>query len=417
MLGGVSVGSPSLRKVLAVKIRLKSGFKHGRHMNRARGYKDRPTSISSRLLRAQDDERRRISRELHDTVGQSLAAVKMNLQRLIASHKFENGINEDIQQCIGVVEQATNEVRTVSYLLHPPTLDIAGLGSAIEWYGEGFAKRSGIQVEVELPANLPRLSMDSETALFRIVQESLTNVHRYAGASNVSIHVSIAQNELRLEVRDDGRGITKNVLRFKQGSKRGVGVGISGMRERLHELDGRLEIRTGNWGTRVTAYLPNLKEQLCDPNPQVFPESPTVVAPAPSVSLKRILIVDDHELMRRGVRDLIEQESDLEICDEASSAAEAIEKILDQNPDLVILDLNMPGGNGWHVIREIRKLGLSTRIVILTAYELETLFYTATAAGCDGVVIKSRASIDLMAAIHAISNGQKFFQRPRPVGR
>jgi CheY-like chemotaxis protein len=196
-----------------------------------------------------------------------------------------------------------------------------------------------------------------------------------------------------------------------------VGVGISGMRERLHELDGRLEIRTGNWGTRVTAYLPNLKEQLCDPNPQVFPESPTVVAPAPSVSLKRILIVDDHELMRRGVRDLIEQESDLEICDEASSAAEAIEKILDQNPDLVILDLNMPGGNGWHVIREIRKLGLSTRIVILTAYELETLFYTATAAGCDGVVIKSRANRDLMAAIHAISNGQKFFQRPRPVGR
>lgn len=397
-------------KSLAVKVRLKPGFKRSRRKNRAGG-KVRPTSISSRLLRAQDDERRRISRELHDTVGQSLAAVKMNLQRLAASHLSDNSLSEDVQECALVIEQAVNEVRTVSYLLHPPTLDISGLRSAIEWYGEGFAKRSGIQVEVKLPSNLPRLSMDCETALFRIVQESLTNVHRYAGASNVWIRVSIAQNELRLEIRDNGCGIEKKVLRVKRGSKPGLGVGISGMRERLHELGGRLEIRTGNWGTRVTACLSNLKKQLCEVNPQIFQEPPTVEASARSVALKRILIVDDHELMRRGVRDLIEQETDIEVCDEASSAAEAIAKILNDKPDLVILDLNMPGGNGWRVIREIRKLALPTRVIIFTAYEYEELSQGGAVAGCDGVVIKSKASTDLIAAIRAVSNGQKFFHR------
>ncbi len=210
--------------------------------------------LSSRLMRLQDDERRRISRELHDSVGQHLSLAKMSLQSF--SKSLPNGDANSQRLFLETeetIEAAIRETRTVSYLLHPPLLDELGLMAAVRWYAEGFRKRSGIYLEVEVPVQLPRLAGDKETVLFRIVQESLTNIHRHSGASNAFITITVTENLLQLEVRDNGKGIADpDFSRLSGGTP---GVGISGMRERLSELGGQLKISNEN-GTRVIATLP-----------------------------------------------------------------------------------------------------------------------------------------------------------------
>ena len=212
--------------------------------------------LSSQLMHLQDDERRRISRELHDSVGQHLALAKMSLQAL--ANSLPNGDAKSHRLLVEteeIFEAAIRETRTVSYLLHPPLLDELGLVAAVRWYTEGFKQRSGIDLKLDVPAELPRLASDKETALFRIVQETLTNIHRHSGASKASITIAIHENVLWLEVCDDGKGIADpNSAASSDGTIK-FGVGIPGMRERLSELDGDLKISSGN-GTRVIATLP-----------------------------------------------------------------------------------------------------------------------------------------------------------------
>lgn len=366
-------------------------------------------SISSKILRAQDEERRRISRELHDSIGQSLTAVKMNLASLARCAGAENKTR--IEECMSILEQSITEVRTVSYLLHPPMLDLAGLSSAIEWYVQGFSERSGIEVITDLES-LPRLSRPVETALFRVVQECLTNVHRYSGATRVKIAVLLAGNELSLEVKDNGHGIPQNRLRRATDRTRGMGVGIPGMRERLRELGGNLEIRSGKSGTRIIAIVPQITDRFLT-RAITPPDSGAVPAGdlrENTPGQKRVLIVDDHEVIRRGVRDLFKDEIDVHVCGEASNSGDAIEMIQSLDPDLVILDLQMPGDSGWTVISELRKLALRTSVIIFTAFDYEGLARTVRLAGCQGVVIKSKASSDLIVAVRAVLRGGAFFE-------
>ena len=212
--------------------------------------------LSSQLMHLQDDERRRISRELHDSVGQHLALAKMSLQAF--ANSLPNGNTESqrlLLETEEIFEAAIRETRTVSYLLHPPLLDEVGLVAAVHWYTEGFKQRSGIDLKVDVPVELPRLASEKETALFRIVQESLTNIHRHSGASKASITIAVHENVLRMEVCDDGKGMADpNSLASSDGNVK-FGVGIPGMRERLRELDGNLKISSEN-GTQVIATLP-----------------------------------------------------------------------------------------------------------------------------------------------------------------
>jgi PAS domain S-box-containing protein len=210
-------------------------------------------SLSGRILTLQDDERRRIARGLHDSLGQYLAALKMNLDRLSASGNSSAGLSSE---CSAIVDNCLTETRTISYLLHPPLLDEAGFGSAARWYVEGFAERSGIKVNLSLPPELQRLHQDVETALFRAVQEALTNVHRHSGGSRVEITLSLDGKRIRLEVKDDGRGIPqKHLKRLTEGTA-DAGVGIAGMRERMRELGGSLDIESDRTGTKVVIKVP-----------------------------------------------------------------------------------------------------------------------------------------------------------------
>jgi signal transduction histidine kinase len=213
--------------------------------------------LSGRILELQDVERRKIARELHDSVGQFLAALKLNLSRLQRRETECSQQNRPLlTESIELTERAILEVRTISHLLHPPLLDELGFQSAARWYVEGFAKRSGIQVELKMEEELlERMPREVELALFRVLQESLTNVHRHANASRVDIEMRRVQDEAILAVRDNGKGITPKVLENFRARQAG-GIGLAGMRERLAELGGRLELDSGAGGTQIRAVLP-----------------------------------------------------------------------------------------------------------------------------------------------------------------
>lgn len=209
-------------------------------------------ALSARLLRVQDDERRRIARELHDSLGQYLTAAKINVDLLAGSPDGSDRVQETQQ----LLERAISDTRTLSHLLHPPLLDEAGLASAARWYVEGFGRRSGIEVTLDVPPELPRLSSPVETTLFRILQETLTNVHRHSGSRGVDVRLSVDDSKVELTVRDYGKGIPEKVLtRFRQ-SGGYVGVGLAGIRERIKELGGTLEIHSSTSGSAVTVRIP-----------------------------------------------------------------------------------------------------------------------------------------------------------------
>jgi two-component system NarL family sensor kinase len=205
-----------------------------------------------RLLELQDQERRKFSRELHDSLGQYLVGAKMNLA-ILAKSVPDNTL---IAECIKLLDQAMTETRTISHLLHPPLLDETGFGSAAKWYVEGFAKRSGIQTGLDMPADFDRLPSSLELVLFRVLQESLTNVHRHSRSRKADVSVRLSEDKVVLRVRDYGKGIPQDVLdRFRRNGAHG-GVGLAGMRERIHELGGQLEMNSDSRGTQVVATLP-----------------------------------------------------------------------------------------------------------------------------------------------------------------
>ena len=212
--------------------------------------------LSLRLMTLQDEERRHMARELHDTAGQTLAAIKMSIALIQKQEKPRPELQVLLDDLDALADAALQEVRTTSYLLHPPLLDEAGIASAARWFAEGFARRSGIELECEIAADLERPTRDCELVLFRVLQESLTNVHRHSGASAASIRLQRDADELQLEIRDNGKGIAVEQLRSLDSSAGKMSVGITGMRERVRQLGGHLEIRSSGSGTAVCVTLP-----------------------------------------------------------------------------------------------------------------------------------------------------------------
>jgi PAS domain S-box-containing protein len=210
--------------------------------------------FASRLQHIQDEERKRIARELHDSVGQLLAAIGMNINIVQAqSHKLDSKAAHAVSDNARLVEQVSSEIRTISHLLHPPLLDLAGLASALRWYVDGFSERSHIKVDLEVPADLGRLPSDTEIAIFRIVQECLTNIHRHSGSATAAIRMYQEDERLIVQVEDRGKGIPAEKQRELELGRGGVGFG--GMRERVRQLGGTLEIRSQESGTLVSVTL------------------------------------------------------------------------------------------------------------------------------------------------------------------
>ncbi len=207
--------------------------------------------LTGRLLQLQDAERRKFSRELHDSLGQYLVGVKMNLE-MFATQRDDRLLAEAIQ----LLGQSIAETRTISHLLHPPLLDEAGFTSAAKWYLEGFAQRSGIEVKLDLPEDAGQLPKPVALGLFRVLQESLTNIHRHSDSAKAEVVLNILANQVLLRIRDYGKGISPELLRNFHVKGTHSGVGWAGMRERMHELGGELSIQPCSPGTLISVTIP-----------------------------------------------------------------------------------------------------------------------------------------------------------------
>ena len=368
-------------------------------------------SLTARLLRVQDEERRRLARDLHDTTGQEIAFIVLSLERLLKSQNhIPPETRNSISESITWIRKVENEIRTLSYLLHPPLLDEMGLASALNWFIEGFSKRTGIEVELIIQEGVPRMSAVHEMALFRMVQESLTNVFRHSGSSVARVRLTKSGEAIFLAVQDEGKG-------FAAGANGAAtpGVGIQGMRGRLQPLGGSLELITSPNGSSIVASVPWRSSdgaelmRLPEESAETPEMQPAALHRRQVSSPNRILIADDHEIARQGIRALLAARADLEICGEAASGTDAIEKIIDLRPDLAILDVSMPKGGGTSVATYIRTHNLPVKVIFYTTYAAQRLEYAARAMGCDGFVTKSNASDDLLRAVTAVLEGGKFF--------
>ncbi len=208
--------------------------------------------LTSRLLQMQDEERRKFSRELHDSLGQYLAGVKMNLDMFSQAKPNDELLSKAIQ----LLDQSIAETRTISHLLHPPLLDEIGFASAAKWYLEGFSERSGVEVKVDIPDNLGRLPRHLELGLFRVLQESLTNIHRHSKSAKAEVTLKPYGEKIILQVKDYGKGISPELLRTFRTKGTTFGVGLTGMRERVRELGGQLDIQSNPAGTQISVTLP-----------------------------------------------------------------------------------------------------------------------------------------------------------------
>jgi two-component system, NarL family, sensor kinase len=213
-------------------------------------------TLTGRLMRAQDDERRRIAQLLHETTAQDLAALKMHLARLVRTDAGLSGADRAaLTESIELAERSMSGIRTLSYLLHPPFLDEAGLLSALRWYAAGFAKRSGMKVDLDLPSTFERLPQDVETTLFRVVQEALINIHHHADSPTALIRLRVEDHRLLLEIVDRGRGMPSTTIEQLPAGGGALGVGVAGMRERLQQIGGTFDIESSDRGTTVRAQV------------------------------------------------------------------------------------------------------------------------------------------------------------------
>jgi signal transduction histidine kinase len=210
--------------------------------------------LSHSLMTAQDEERRRISRELHDGLGQDLTAVKMILGGLVQPNQLKDSTeNKTIAEVLSMMDSAIEQVRTMSHLLHPPLLDEMGLLSALRWYTEGFAKRSGVETVLDVPKNFPRLEPEIEMAIFKIVQESLTNVFRHAEAKRAVVQLEERDGNALISIEDNGKGVGSGAEELHPNS---YGIGVIGIKQRAAEYDGQVTLRNTGSGTRVEVKIP-----------------------------------------------------------------------------------------------------------------------------------------------------------------
>ena len=231
-------------------------------------------ALNAKMTLLQEEERRRIARDLHDSVGQLLAAISMNHATVqLESSRLSARAAQCLQENADMVEEVSKQIRTISYLLHPPLLDEAGLEPALRCFVDGFAKRSDIAVSLQISPNLGRLPQEAEICIFRVVQECLTNVHRHSGSRTAAVRVSREKTYVRVEMEDAGKGMSLPASRL--GTSTPAGVGVLGMRERLRNLGGTLDIHSSNQGTHLTAVLPTPRSDSSD----------LPAASAPSVSV------------------------------------------------------------------------------------------------------------------------------------
>jgi two-component system sensor histidine kinase UhpB len=339
---------------------------------------ERATS-SARVLLAQEAERRRIAQELHDEVGQGMTAILLVLKR--AADDAPEPLRGELHQAQEITRASLDEVRRLVRRLRPGVLDDLGLVSALTSLTQDFATHTGLRVVRRFATDLPVLDPETELVLYRVAQESLTNAARHADAARIEVALRRSGEAVTLEITDDGRGIEALC----------EGAGIRGMRDRPRP---HLHARHRN---PRPPHRPRLQEAAL-----------TMSEPTPAATPIRILLADDHALVRRGVRLILDREPDLEVVAEAGDGAEAIEAARSERVDLAVLDIAMPRLTGLQATRELAALKPGLRILMLTMHDNEQYLFQALKAGACGYVLKSVADRDLVAACRAAMRDEPF---------
>ena len=325
--------------------------------------------LTGTLLQTQDEERRRIARELHDGVGQLVVAMSMTLSNIVGEkEKLSPAARQTLDQSLALIDQASREIRTMSHLLHPPLLDEVGLDSALRWYIEGFSERSKITVRTEMaPGFTDDLPRELALSVFRIVQESLTNIHRHSESLTAFVKIDRAPGKITLIVEDQGKGIPADVQsRISSGET--AGVGLRGMRERIRQFDGQLEFHSGPQGTRIVAILPVESEPQSAGRTVLSPDvdsTPSGSIAAESAQQPATILCIDDEASGLLARRLLLESAGYRVI-EAHSGPEGIRLFKSEQVSVVILDYWMSGMKGTAVAAELKRINPNIPIIVLS---------------------------------------------------
>ncbi len=352
--------------------------------------------LTGRLLNLQDEERRRIARDLHDSTAQTLNCLVLNLAYIDKEAQLRGfpGASKMLNESMSLAQEAAKEVRDVSHLLYPPALDQMGLAAAIEWHAQRASDVSGIEITLDIPAEVPRLPREMEVALFRVLQESLENIRRHSGSRTAQVRLIPNGESIVLEIEDQGQGMPAGVFSEKIDNVATLGVGVAGMRERLRQLGGRVEIESGPEGTIVRAYVADPGAAAARKNAQETP--------------LRVLVVDDSAIVRRVVSELLGTDPEFHVVGEAANGDQAVERAVELQPDIILLDITLPQMGGIDAARKIGFVVPNARIVAFSQDDSTRTVREARSAGAVGYVLKSDASRDLMRGIKSVIEGKPF---------
>ena len=347
----------------------------------------------NQVVTAQEVERQRIARELHDATGQSLTALGLGLRgletRLENEDQADSALVGQVRELKSFSTNALGELKDIIADLRPAILDDMGLAAALKWYVQAYEKRRSIQSTFVLQGTPVRLPSEIETVLFRINQEALTNIAKHAGAAHVTVTLAFQPPHVRLIVEDDGRGFSpEQVL---QRTNPGAGWGLLGMKERASLIGGQVEIELDARKGHPHHYCGAVRSER-------MTEQSTI----------RLLLVDDHEIVRAGLRMLFMAEPDVSIAGEASSGEEALAAVEALRPDVVLMDVAMPGIGGIEATRRIKAAYPEVAVLALTMYEDAEYFFEMLASGASGYVPKRAAPDDLMSAIRVVRQGDVY---------
>ncbi len=359
--------------------------------------------VSQRILEVQEEERARIARELHDQLGQELVALKIEAVVLMEDLAKSPRLRERARGVLDLIDRLDTTAHRIAVSIRPEILDKLGLVKAIQWYAEDFERRSGISCPVEAPNDELVLPKSVSTCAYRILQEALVNVWKHSRASQAKVKVTSGHGVVNISVSDNGVGMDLGRL------SEGTSLGLLGMRERASLVGGKITIRRNRGGgLRVAAHLPLSVAQTGTGAGAELASAQTAVSKPWTKSAIRVLLVDDHSLVRAGLRRVLEQAPDIRIIAEACDGREAVDKYQEVSPDMVVMDISMPELDGMEASKRILSLYPQARILMLTRFHEEQYAIRTLKAGCLGYLTKGSSTQQLHHAVRAVARGKRF---------
>ena len=347
------------------------------------------------VLRAQEEERRRIARDLHDEVNQSLTALLLRIAA--ATEDAPPELRGRLEETKQLADRAMGELLDLARQLRPTALDDHGLVAALTTHVRDLDRRGPARASFWADPRMTDLSADAQVVVYRVAQEALVNAVRHSGATRIEVNLEPRDAKVRLEVTDNGSGFAF--------AEEGKGLGLDGMRERALLVGGTLDIdsRPGK-GTSVVLEVP--AEPL--PEDGTPSDQPGRLETAGAEAEMKILIADDHGIVRSGVKLLLDRQPDMEVVAEAEDGIDALEQAVRLKPDVVVLDVSMPRMTGLQATHEIKQQSPDTQVLILSMHDDERYLFEALRAGASGYVLKRAADKDLVDAVRAASRGEPF---------